>query len=82
LDETMLDDAAAHRLVVTVEDGFREGGFGTGVLDDLSSRAPKAEVAVLGVPVAHHPHGKVDDLLASFGLDGPGIAATVLKRLG
>jgi hypothetical protein len=24
----------------------------------------------------------VDDLLASFGLDGPGIAATVLKRLG
>ncbi|HBA95312.1 MAG TPA: 1-deoxy-D-xylulose-5-phosphate synthase, partial [Acidimicrobiaceae bacterium] len=51
LDETMLDDAAAHRLVVTVEDGFREGGFGTGVLDDLSSRAPKAEVAVLGVPV-------------------------------
>ena len=82
LDETMLDDAAAHRLVVTVEDGFSEGGFGTGVLDDLSSRAPKAEVAVLGVPVAHHPHGKVDDLLASFGLDGPGIAATVLKRLG
>jgi len=55
LDETMLDDAAAHRLVVTVEDGFREGGFGTGVLDDL---------------------------LGAFGLAGPGIAATVLKRLG
>jgi 1-deoxy-D-xylulose-5-phosphate synthase len=82
LDETMLDDAAAHRLVVTVEDGFREGGFGTGVLDDLSSRSPRTEVAVLGMPVAHHAHGKVDDLLASFGLDGPGIAATVLKRLG
>ena len=81
LDETMLDDAAAHRLVVTVEDGFREGGFGTGVLDDLSSRSPRTEVAVLGVPVAHHAHGKVDDLLASFGLDGPGIAATVLNRL-
>jgi 1-deoxy-D-xylulose-5-phosphate synthase len=82
LDETMLADAAAHRLVVTVEDGFREGGFGTAVLDDLSSRSPATEVAVLGVPVAHHAHGNVDDLLASFGLDGPGIAATVLKRLG
>jgi 1-deoxy-D-xylulose-5-phosphate synthase len=82
LDETMLDDAAAHRLVVTVEDGFREGGFGTGVLDDLSSRSPRTEVAVLGVPVAHHAHGKVDDLLASFGLDGPGIGGSVLKRLG
>jgi 1-deoxy-D-xylulose-5-phosphate synthase len=77
-----LDDAAGHRLVVTVEDGFREGGFGTGVMDDLSSRSPRTEVAVLGVPVAHHPHGKVDDLLASFGLDGPGVAATVRSRLG
>ena len=82
LDETMLADAAAHRLVVTAEDGFREGGFGTAVLDDLSSRSPATEVAVLGVQVAHHAHGNVDDLLASFGLDGPGIAATVLKRLG
>ena len=82
LDETMLADAAAHRLVVTAEDGFREGGFGTGVLDDLSSRSPMTEVAVLGVPVAHHPHGKVDELLASFGLDGPGIATTVRNRLG
>ena len=81
LDETMLADAAAHRLVVTTEDGFREGGFGTAVLDDLSSRSPATEVAVLGVPVAHHAHGNVDDLLASFGLDGPGIAATVLNRL-
>jgi hypothetical protein len=51
------------------------------VLDDLSSRSPATEVAVLGVPVAHHAHGNVDDLLASFGLDGPGIAATVLNRL-
>jgi len=82
LDVAMLDDAASHRLVVTVEDGFREGGFGTGVMDDLSSRSPRTEVAVLGVPVAHHPHGKVDDLLASFGLDGPGVAATVRSRLG
>ena len=81
LDETMLADASAHRLVVTAEDGFREGGFGTAVLDDLSSRSPATEVAVLGVPVAHHAHGNVDDLLASFGLDGPGIAATVLNRL-
>jgi hypothetical protein len=37
---------------------------------------------VLGVPVAHHAHGKVNDLLASFGLDGRGIAETVRSRLG
>ena len=77
LDEAMLDDAGRHRLVVTVEDGFREGGFGGGVLDALSQRAPDARVAVLGVPVAHHAHGPADELLASFGLDGPGVAASV-----
>ena len=82
LDPVMLEDAADHRLVVTVEDGFREGGFGAAVLDDLSSRSPATEVAVLGVPGAHHAHGKVDDLLASFGLDGRGIAETVRSRLG
>ena len=81
LDEAMLEDAAHHRLVVTVEDGFREGGFGSGVLHALASRSAAPSVSVLGVPVAHHAHGPADSLLASFGLDGPGVAATVRARL-
>jgi len=82
LDPEMLEDAARHRLVVTVEDGFREGGFGSAVLDDLARRSPSTEVEVLGVPVAHHAHGAADDLLASFGLNGPGVAESVRRRLG
>jgi len=82
LDPEMLEDATRHRLVVTVEDGFREGGFGSAVLDDLARRSPSTEVEVLGVPVAHHAHGAADDLLASFGLDGPGVAESVHRRLG
>jgi deoxyxylulose-5-phosphate synthase len=35
----------------------------------------------LGTPSAYLPHGKPADLLANLGLDGPGIAATVLKLL-
>ena len=81
LDQAMLEDAAHHRLVVTVEDGFREGGFGSGVLDALASRSAAPSISVLGVPVAHHAHGPADSLLASFGLDGPGVAATVRARL-
>ncbi|MDG2428155.1 MAG: 1-deoxy-D-xylulose-5-phosphate synthase [Acidimicrobiales bacterium] len=86
LDAKMLDDAASHQLVVTIEDGFREGGFGTGVLDALSARpggihSHTTEVAVLGVPVDHHAHGSPDALLASLGLDGPGVAAVVRARL-
>ena len=81
LDEAMLNDASRHNLVVTIEDGFREGGFGAGVLDDLSARSPETHVVVLGVPVEHHAHGSVDELLASFGLDGPGVTATARSRL-
>ena len=90
LDEVMLTDAARHPLVVTVEDGYREGGAGSLVAARLAeleavsgrpaSRTPP-RVANLGVPVQHIPHGKPDDILASLGLDGPGIATSVRRLL-
>ena len=83
LDQTMLDDAAGHPLVVTVEDGLREGGFGSAVADALTEGqgddAPR--VRVLGVPTAYLPHGKPDAILADLALDGPGIAAEVRRLL-
>jgi 1-deoxy-D-xylulose-5-phosphate synthase len=81
LDPAMLADAARHPLVVTIEDGFREGGFGTAVRSALAETAPGTRVGVLGVPVAHHAHGKPDDLLASFGLDAAGVAEHVRRSL-
>ena len=82
LDPGMLADAGRHGLVVTIEDGIREGGFGSAVQDALSVSAPDARVMVLGVPVGHHAHGRPDDLLESFGLDARGVADSVLQRLG
>lgn len=81
LDPEMLSHAGGHELVVTIEDGYREGGFGSSVRDALSDSAPKTRVAVLGVPIGHHTHGRPEDLLASFGLDAAGIVASVLERL-
>jgi deoxyxylulose-5-phosphate synthase len=40
-----------------------------------------APVVVLGAPSAYLAQGKPADILANLGLDGPGIAATVLKAL-
>ncbi len=82
LDTDMLDDAAGHRLVVTVEDGIREGGVGSAIEDELQQRASPARVEVLGVPVKFLPHGKPDRILANLGLDADGIAATVRRLLG
>jgi 1-deoxy-D-xylulose-5-phosphate synthase len=90
LDEAMLADAARHPLVVTVEDGYREGGAGSLVASRLAemdagagrpASAAGPRVANLGIPVQFIPHGKPDDILAGLGLDGPGIATSVRRLL-
>ena len=81
LDQDMIKNAAEHSLVVTIEDGFRQGGFGSLVRDSLAEISPNTQVQVLGVPVDHHPHGNADSLLASFGLDADGVVATVNQVL-
>jgi 1-deoxy-D-xylulose-5-phosphate synthase len=81
LDPQMIEDAAAHRIVVTVEDGFREGGAGTGIemaLRDFGSPVP---VTVLGVPVEYIPHADPDVILQRLGLDAAGVAASVKSNL-
>lgn len=81
LDPAMLDDAAEHQLVVSVEDGLRIGGAGAGVRDALSERDASCRLRVLGVPTAYIPHGKADAILADLGLDAAGVAATVTSML-
>jgi 1-deoxy-D-xylulose-5-phosphate synthase len=80
LDAVMLADAASHRLVVTVEDGVREGGAGAFMaqaLAELASGGPP--VLVLGTPTAYLPHGKPAAIRARLGLDGPGIAGACVR---
>jgi len=77
LDPAMIDDLATHQLVVTAEDGLRIGGAGAGVRDALGERGAECQISVLGIPTEYVPHDQADALHAKFGLDGPGIAATV-----
>jgi 1-deoxy-D-xylulose-5-phosphate synthase len=82
LDEEMLADAAAHPLVVTVEDGYREGGAGTAIADRVTGLSDgRVPTEVLGIPITFIPHGKPDAILAGFGLDGPGVAASARRYL-
>jgi 1-deoxy-D-xylulose-5-phosphate synthase len=77
LDPSMLDDAARHARVVTIEDGLRDGGVGSYIRSGLDERASTARVHVLGVPAQYIPHGKPDAILAELGLDAAGILAAV-----
>ncbi len=84
LDPEMLADAADHQLVVTIEDGLRDGGIGAAIADSLSKLAPVRgpQVRVLGVPSVHIPHGKPDEILSRLGLDTEGIVDEVLAWVG
>ena len=84
LDPVMIADAAGHPLVVTVEDGVREGGAGTAIADAVAAVAdgqPSPPVLVLGVPDRYIPQASPAAILAAIGLDGPGIAASVIGAL-
>ncbi len=87
-DIAMLEDAARHRLVVTAEDGVRHGGAGAFLLDAMAAQSestgrPVPATRILGVPRQYLAQGKADDILASLGLDGAGIAESIRQvRLG
>jgi 1-deoxy-D-xylulose-5-phosphate synthase len=83
LDQSMIDNASAHQVVVTVEDGIREGGIGM-TLEDLVSHAAGANrpsIEVLGIPKQFIPQAKPDAILSRIGLDAEGIAAAVQSNL-
>lgn len=77
LDQSMLDDAALHDAVITVEDGFRQGGAGTCIETALRDMTADCRIDVMGVPVRYIPHAKPDKILRELGLDAAGIVAAV-----
>lgn len=84
LDEAMLDDAATHGAVVTVEDGIRDGGIGEAIRAALAGRS-QSVVEVLGIPTRFVPQAtKPSEVHAQLGIDEVGIvaAATSLVRPG
>jgi 1-deoxy-D-xylulose-5-phosphate synthase len=86
LDPRMILDAGRHPLVLTIEDGVRDGGAGASMADAIGTAALDdgrvgPPVRVLGTPVEFIAHGKADDILRDLGLDGPGVAAETRRLL-
>jgi 1-deoxy-D-xylulose-5-phosphate synthase len=85
LDAEMLDDACRHDVVVTAEDGLRDGGVGMTIADAVHERCNGGEhprVEILGVPTGFLPHAKPDRILSALGLDADGLVAAVRRHLG
>jgi 1-deoxy-D-xylulose-5-phosphate synthase len=68
VDGALAEAAAVHRLVVTVEDNGRAGGFGDAVCRLLRDAGVGTPVRTFGLPQEFLGHGKREEILADAGL--------------
>ncbi|WP_020523590.1 1-deoxy-D-xylulose-5-phosphate synthase [Catelliglobosispora koreensis] len=71
--------AGSHQLVVTIEDGVRNGGIGDAVAKLLRDHELDVPVRDLGVPVQWIDHGTRAEILAEVGLTTADVSERVLK---
>jgi len=89
LDPAMIADALQHDVVITAEDGIRDGGIGMTIqntINDMSNSTTSTTherpvVCVLGVPTTFVQTAKPNVILHQMGLDAEGIVAQVLRAL-
>jgi 1-deoxy-D-xylulose-5-phosphate synthase len=73
--------AAEHRLVVTIEDGVRVGGIGTRIRQDLRAAEVDTAVNELGLPDQFLDHGSRAFILDQVGLTPQAIARDVVAQV-
>ncbi|MCR5130022.1 MAG: 1-deoxy-D-xylulose-5-phosphate synthase [Prevotella sp.] len=70
LDEDILHEVGKRfSRIVTIEDGVRNGGLGSAVLEWMSDHGYQPQVTRLGLPDQFIEHGTVDELRQIVGLD-------------
>jgi 1-deoxy-D-xylulose-5-phosphate synthase len=77
----VIELAAQHRLVVTIEDGIRVGGVGTRIRQDLRAAGVDTAVDELGLPDQFLDHGARDEILADVGLTDQQIARDIVAQV-
>jgi 1-deoxy-D-xylulose-5-phosphate synthase len=75
----LIDLAAGHRLVVTVEDGGRSGGVGAALTRELQDRDLDLPVRTLGLPQQFLDHGSRGQVLADVGLTEQDVARRIAE---
>ena len=78
---SVIELAAQHRLVVTIEDGIRVGGIGTRIRQELRAAGVDTALEELGLPDEFLPHGTRDEILADVGLTDQQIARDIVAQV-
>ncbi|WP_138516801.1 1-deoxy-D-xylulose-5-phosphate synthase [Rhodoferax bucti] len=80
--ELLLQVAASHSALVTVEEGATMGGAGGAVMEALQAAGRDIPVLQLGLADEFIEHGDPAHLLKLQGLDAQGIEASIMQRFG
>ena len=79
LDEKLLQEIGSKfKKIITLEDGVREGGFGSAVLEWMDDNGFRPEIVRMGLPDKFVPHGSVEEERKLCHLDPESIKQTIL----
>ncbi|MDQ3166406.1 MAG: 1-deoxy-D-xylulose-5-phosphate synthase, partial [Actinomycetota bacterium] len=81
VEEVLVDLAAQHRLVVTVEDNVRTGGFGSALVTALADAQVRTPARVHAIPPRFLQHDSRDTILAEVGLTADAITQDTVDIL-
>ena len=74
LDENLLQDIGRKfNKIITIEDGVRNGGMGSAVIEWMSDHGFRPQIVRMGLPDAFVEHGSVAELRQLVGLDADSI---------
>ena len=81
VSEDLVELSAVHRLVVTLEDGVRVGGFGSRLRQSLREAQIDTGLHEVGIPAEFLEHAERDEILVRLGLTDKQIAMEVVEQV-
>lgn len=82
IDFLMLDDIFNEApFIITIEDNYLSGGFGSGVLEYAAKKGYNGKIINLGYPDEFITHGNTDILYKKYGLDAEGLFDTIYRNI-
>ena len=69
-----------HRLLVTMEENVRSGGYGEKVQDWIVQKKLPVEMLNISIPDEYVEHGNVDILYEEVGIDAESVTKRIIER--